>query len=420
MTPVAGSENAVVHGGDLKYLAVGVPAFALSVVLLVDWYVVGTTVGASLAAALAAGTWRRRNFRRSFSKTWPALLGLFLLANPWPPYWTGQFQRRWLANRTKLLQPDHPVMAELNASFQAWHLERFGVPFDQVDDFEAKVRAVDLYVRQHRFRYTLDQVGRRGSFDHLPTIDEVLATEDEDGYWHDDCDGISIVTTSFLLYLGFNAYVSEVTYHYHPMVFRPGDDPKTSAGYLSGVSLYRGSVLEPGDDKKSYYLFNQTEVFVPPTRPLGRSFFEIFTDGNFWKRDLVDAYSGKALGTTWVVGASAFFAASLLLGFGAEAYVRAGSAAGSSGATTPIVQKRRRACASARRGFGAALALFAVLSAGCGLATLANSGGPDLTWACNPLLFAVGTLTLAALEATATPAYGGRGVGLASSATPGD
>jgi hypothetical protein len=249
----------------------------LVAVLLIDFYIVGTTIGASVWIVVLVGTQRRSRAAVRFLKSLLVLVVLFVAMNPSPRWWVPQFQRRWLDNRTQLINPMHPIMEDLNAGFRLWHQQEHGVDFDDVIDFETRVRAVDVYIRQQRFHYQYDQLTYGGTFDHLPTIDEILATEDDNGLWRDDCDGISLITCSFLLYLGYNAYISEVTYHYHTMVFRPEDDPKTAEGYLNGVSLYRGRVLAD-NDKQSYYLFNQTELFIPPTRPLAQSIVEIYLD----------------------------------------------------------------------------------------------------------------------------------------------
>ena len=215
-------------------------------------------------------------------------------------------------------------MPSINASFQVWFENRNGYTFNEDMDFEHKVREVDRYMLWELFDYTLDQVQYLGYLDYLPTIDEILATNDSEGYLHDDCDGISIMTTSFLIYLGFqNCYISEVTYHYHTIVYQDGDDPKTLEGYPKGISLYITDALEI-NDKQSYYMFNQTEVFIPPNRPLFNSILEILVDGSVWQKDITDLFDGSLLELDPILNYIVILAISILLGGGMIFYAQWG------------------------------------------------------------------------------------------------
>jgi hypothetical protein len=293
-------------------------------ILLIDYYIVGSVIGASIMIVGALGTWRKPRIETRIIKLSIVMIAFFVLTNPAPQYWLTQFERRWMDNRTKLIEPNHPIMNSINASFQNWYLNRTGYEFAQETDFEKQVRAVDEYIRLERFHYQYDQDTYQGYYDHLPTIDEILQSEDSEGKWRDDCDGISIMTASFLIYLGFkNTYISEVTYHYHTMVFRDGDDPKTIEGYYRGISLYRGLNMQE-NDKISYYLFNQTEVFVPPARPLPISIGEILVDGSFWKYEFVWIFDGEMTGMPLWVNIILMFAISQVMGIGLVAYTHAG------------------------------------------------------------------------------------------------
>ncbi len=281
--------------------------------MIANWFIVGSVLFSSIFIILALSMLRKHKFHLRFLKVSVFVAILFFVANPVPQYWGTQFRIRWADNRTQLIEPNHPIMPSLNQSFQSWYYESNGINFSSDPDFEHRVRAVDEYVRTNRFRYTLDQA-QYVSYDHLATIDDVIASEDVDGYWHDDCDGISVITASFLIFLGFrNTYISEVTYHYHTMVYQEGVNPKTKEGYLQGIALYRGRVLNVSEglsDHVSYYMWNQTEMFVPEGRPLWRSIGEIFTDGNVWRFDVLEIYDGTITGMPllfnlllmWVVG----------------------------------------------------------------------------------------------------------------------
>jgi hypothetical protein len=280
---------------ELKWLIIGLICLIFDIIMIIDFYIVGSVAIVTVIIILIAGTMSKTKRTIRFSKIWITIAIMMLFVNP-PQSWTPQFTRRWGDNRTDLINPKHSFMTELNSSFQQWFDGKYNKSFNQEMDFEIQVRAVDIFIREVIFIYTLDQYNYPWSIDHLPTIDEILATTDDEGKLHDDCDGISIITTSFLINLGFlNTYISEVTYHYHTMVFQEGIDPKTKEGYKQGISLYKGRVLVD-NDKQSYYLFNQTEIFVPEGRPIYKSVFEIYTDGNVWKFDITELYSGEITG----------------------------------------------------------------------------------------------------------------------------
>ncbi len=352
-------------------------------VLLVDYYIVGSVIGASIMIVGAIGTWRKRRLERRIIKLVIVLIAFFILTNPAPQFWLSQFERRWMNNRTKLIEPNHPVMNSINGSFHQWFFNRTGYEFAQETDFEKQVRAVDEYIRLERFHYQYDQDTYNGYYDHLPTIDEILQSEDSEGKWRDDCDGISIMTASFLIYLGFkNTYISEVAYHYHTMVFHDGDDPKTIEGYYRGISLYRGLNMQE-NDKISYYLFNQTEVFIPPARPLVVSLGEILVDGSFWKYEFVWIFNGQMTGMPLWANILLILIISQLMGIGLVAYTHAGV---SSKLKSSNLKRRQGTQLSLIAGFS----LFAMF--------IINYLLVDIAFLCNPILMITFASILILLE----------------------
>ncbi|MBD3353771.1 MAG: hypothetical protein GF364_19980 [Candidatus Lokiarchaeota archaeon] len=276
----------------------------LNIFLLIDFYIVGTIIGFWVFFIFSVGSLRRQDFHMRFLKIQIIVLFLFILLNPNPVYWSEQISRRWMDNRTKLIEPNHSYLPNVNNSFQSWFSDQNGYDFKDETNFETQVRTIDEYIRNEIFIYTLDPGNYGGYMDHIPSMNQIIASKDGEGYLHDDCDGISIFTASFLIYLGFNnTYISEVTYHYHVMVFEEDIDPKTEEGYLSGISLYRGRVMAPPkSDKVSYYLFNQTEMFIPPTRPLYLSILEITCGGSMWMYDVTELFNGKLFGLPPLIG----------------------------------------------------------------------------------------------------------------------
>jgi hypothetical protein len=352
--------------------------FSIILVLLIDYYIVGTILIGTIMLITGITTVRRDRFSMRFFKVMCVGIACFLIANPFPSYWQDQFIRRWGMNRCNLIQPDHPMMPEIAADFYLWHQSEYGIPFSNVQDFETQVRRVDVYIRHERFVYTLDQYNYHGYYDHLPTIDEILATTDSDGKWHDDCDGISLITASLLIYMGYtHTYISEVTYHYHTMVFREGDDPRTIEGYQNGISLYKGRVLTE-NDKQSYYLFNQTDLFIPGGRPVYRSVGEILVDGNVWKRDIMEIFTGELTGFPVAVNFGLVLIATQFLGFGAVLYVHAG--------LNPKFKSPVQKGSGKRKGLFSGFGLFGAFVLNYFISISAVNGGNDLTFLCNPII----------------------------------
>lgn len=307
----------------VKKNRVGIIALAFTLfnlLLLVDYYFVGTVIGIGMMITVGFGTVRKRNWAIQWLKINILCLLFYSFMNPAPQFWVSQFERRWGNNRCSLIEPTHPYMVELNTSFQTYFLEQNGFEFTTDNNFTHQVRSVDVYVRTIIVNYTFDQEIRDGVYDYLPTIDEIVATRDSHGQLHEDCDGITLLTASFLMYLGFpHVYISEMSYHYHTIVFQEGQDPKTEVGYLAGISLYPAGMVE-GNDKWSYYLFNQTELFIPPTRPLVQSLGEILIDGSVWKYDMDDLMSGYYTNAGFGVNLIVVLGISMILGFGMIGY----------------------------------------------------------------------------------------------------
>ncbi|MHA1734037.1 MAG: hypothetical protein ACTSU5_19015 [Promethearchaeota archaeon] len=229
--------------------------------VVVTFYVILTVYAALVLCALAGGTLRKRKFVRRVNRLVLVTFFVFVAFFPNVALWPQQFQRRLPGGRNALIEADHPSFPGLNASFHQWHRERYSREFEDWRDFRSEVRAVHAYVMS-RTDYTFDLFNPLYVLeDHLPTVSEVLASDyDGDGEWEDDCDGITVVEVSFLRFLGYNAFSSELSFHWHPIVFPPGAEPRTASGYEAGVLLYTS---EP---KRSYYIFNETDLFVPPTR----------------------------------------------------------------------------------------------------------------------------------------------------------
>lgn len=188
-----------------------------------------------------------------------------------------QFARRLPGGRQALLEPNNTNIIEFKQDFYDWHLEKYGESYENLpetttDELELKLKRVDYYIRVERVDYEYDISAPYYYYDHFPTIDEIFASDiDGDGYLQDDCDGITFLTVSLLLNMGYNAWVVEVEFHYHTMVFRESVDPKTKEGFEQGIKLYNSR------NKPPYLLFNQEEMIIPPTHSILMSFIDVYT-----------------------------------------------------------------------------------------------------------------------------------------------
>jgi hypothetical protein len=203
-----------------------------------------------------------------------------------------QFVRRMPGGRQALLEPNHPKVVQFQQDFYDWHEVTYGVNFSDVDEstrekLAIKLYQVDNYTRKVRMKYQYDIYPPYLYYDHLPTIDEIFASDiDGDGKLNDDCDGITILTVSLLLSMGYNAYVAEVEFHYHTKVFAVGINPKTTEGYVQAINLYSW-----GNDP-AYLLFNETELFVPPTEPIYTSFINVLFAPKMWESYYLGVFTG--------------------------------------------------------------------------------------------------------------------------------
>lgn len=195
-----------------------------------------------------------------------------------------QFERNLSGGRQALLEPDHPEIKKLENDFLEWHSEEYNVSFDSLNDEDEeeltlKMKRLDYYIRTEVIEYTSDGEAPYYTSDYTATLDEIFESDtDGDGLLQDDCDGITVVTVSLLLHMGYNAYVSECLSHWNSIVFPEGEDPHTIKGFNNGIHLYNSW------GRPSYYVFNEEELFTPPDRPIFISMYELFIeDKSYWE-----------------------------------------------------------------------------------------------------------------------------------------
>lgn len=243
------------------FLGLTVPVAAFMGFIIATWFMILTILALLIFGLVFGGTMGRNHPYRKANRAVLIVFLVFVGLNLNVTQWPSQIARRLPGGRNALLEPDHASFPQLNQTFHEWHPWYYdGIEFDDWNTTRQEVEAVDDFIRRNITEYQYDLYPPYLMADHLPTIDQIMqADADGDGRYEDDCDGMTIFTASFLLFLGYNAFVSEVYFHWHTIVFPAGADPHTVAGYEAGIPLY-ASRLE------SFYIFNQTEMFVPPTR----------------------------------------------------------------------------------------------------------------------------------------------------------
>jgi hypothetical protein len=246
------------------FLCLSLPLLIFIGFIMATFYMILTVLAGMILGALIGGTMRRDRIWRRLNRLAVILFLVFFMLFPNVTRWPEQIGRRLPGGRQSLLEPAYSGFPALNASFHEYYLWKTAIPFESAPDLENETRSVDEYIRQNRTKYIFDYTNPAYLLnDHLPTVDEVFHSDfNGDGFWEDDCDGISLVTASFLIFLGYNAFISETYFHWQTIVFPAGADPRTESGYRSGIILYR---INQDELNLSFYLFNQTELFIAPT-----------------------------------------------------------------------------------------------------------------------------------------------------------
>lgn len=251
---------------------------------------------------VAIATFRKKDFYIRFTKIMLLFALLFFVLFPNPLDWGNQFARRLgripTLNSLSVIEPDK--CADLEAQF--WDFTNKSSLLSGVENFSDFIShpnvptlADQLYYIQ-RFLYNGTEgvivyeydwfASGRLAYDHIPTVDEVLSRGT------DDCDGIAVVTCSFLTRLNqlydwnISPYIAESDYHWWTIVFNETDAP------ILGNEVRRlnwwTSIGDP------YYMFNHggqiyfpNGLFIPMLTVLFDSymyedFFMPFMDGTIY------------------------------------------------------------------------------------------------------------------------------------------
>lgn len=269
--------------GKKLFIVLGIPIYAFLILFFITHYFQITAFFLILYAIFFMSLIRKEQIWLRLTKigflTFIIYLIMFINVSHLP----NQFARRLPGGRQALLEPNNSHVLEFKQDFYEWHLIKYGKNYEDLlettnDELELKLKRVDYYIRTQRVDYEYDISAPYYYYDHFPTIDEIFASDiDGDGYLQDDCDGITFLTVSLLLNMGYNAWVVEVEFHYHTMVFRESVDPKTKEGFEQGIKLYNSR------NKPPYLLFNQEEMIIPPTHSILMSFIDVYTGSSMYE-----------------------------------------------------------------------------------------------------------------------------------------
>ncbi len=158
-------------------------------------------------------------------------------------------QRR-LDHRLIITPADSAVQA-LNSSANLWAYIASHYSGATPETFETwelpdQVRRIFYYIDDLiDYEYDIDN---NYVFDHVATPAEVLASG------KDDCQGISCVLTSLLIYLGYDAYICETPFHWYVRVYYYDESTHQSAF----CDVYRSS-----SNTDPFYIFNDVEAYFP-------------------------------------------------------------------------------------------------------------------------------------------------------------
>ncbi|MFX0101542.1 MAG: hypothetical protein ACFFCS_18345 [Candidatus Hodarchaeota archaeon] len=233
------------------FIFVGIPLTAFMIIIFLSYFVFATIMMflpiTCIALAMLPKAIKTKKWYLYVLKIDVIFFFTYLGLVPNPTYWPSQIHRR--LDHGLLITPDEPMVQSLNDTDKLWDYinDRYGQTPQQLfsEPVDVQVYRIYRYVRS-LIDYTYD-IDNNWVFDYAATPKEVLTKG------QDDCQGISCTTVSLLVYLGYDAYVAEIPFHWYIRVYY--DD---SNGTRTFTDLYRSS-----DQPDPFYLFNETHAWYP-------------------------------------------------------------------------------------------------------------------------------------------------------------
>ena len=240
------------------FLIVGIPSLIFlvlfSIIVFLGGFLILWGYGLALYFAMMHRKLRKHPFvRLSKFSIVMFLIGVgFLIMSFSPAAMTHQFQVN--INKSGLIEPDHPIIAELENQFDLWletepyvedayglnYSDGMIIPYQyedayyffrtvnfseiEFDDLDSitQLLIINYYITEVVIEWTSDSIVY-DSGEYKGTVEQVLAVSISSNWTEkstDDCDGIAIVTVSLLQRMGYttNAYIGSGKGHWYTVV----------------------------------------------------------------------------------------------------------------------------------------------------------------------------------------------------------
>jgi len=234
------------------FIIFGIPMIVLAILVFLSYMVFFTTMLfvalGVIAVAMLPRAVKTRKFYLYGLKVGIIFTITFFCLVPNPFIWSEQISRR--LDHRQLLTPGEPAVQALNDSSNLWTYinDHYHATPEQFKTWPVSYQARRvLYYVESIITYTYD-IDNDHVFDHVATPKETLASR------KDDCQGISCVLVSLLLYLGYNAYVCECPFHWYVRVYYLN----ATTNATTYIDVYRSS-----SQPDPFYMFNETATIFP-------------------------------------------------------------------------------------------------------------------------------------------------------------
>nr|MDO8112793.1 hypothetical protein [Candidatus Sigynarchaeota archaeon] len=196
-----------------------------------------------IAIAMLPRAVKTKNFYLYGLKVGLVFLIVFTGLVPNPLIWGSQIYRR--LDHHQLLTPNEPSVRALNDTSNLWTYIPVTPEQFRTWSIPNQVNRIHWYIRSIiDYEYDIDN---NYVFDHVATPREVLETR------KDDCQGISCLIVSLLIYLGYDAWIAECPFHWYVRVFYTNSTNDTTF-----TDVYRSS-----SQPDPFYLFNEDTTVFP-------------------------------------------------------------------------------------------------------------------------------------------------------------
>ncbi|MHA1382712.1 MAG: hypothetical protein ACTSR3_03040 [Candidatus Helarchaeota archaeon] len=314
----------------LLFFAVGLPLYIFYFFIISQFYIVFSALYFIPFLVIAIATFRHRDFYLRATKLSILLFLVFIMMYPNIPDWGNQIYRR--VNRGSVIEPYNPFFFTLNQSFHVWFNDTHGMSFDEVTDEIEKVQYISNFIYNPWYRrktldpkyfslihYTYDYNYPRLAWDHLPTVSEII----NNGFTS-DCTGIAVFTTSFLIYMGYDAYLTEGDFHEFTTVFINGTsilsfiptsirlEPYRLFYYVAMNPIYLNWWPDVGEP---YLMFNYRFLIIP--RSVFSSLGDVYTDNYIFEDFYLPILNGEYITpfVSWPLVIAAFLGISFLINY---------------------------------------------------------------------------------------------------------